>query len=87
MEIKKFEFRAAQQNRNGYDSQAFSLNDDVYLTDQYYTDTKATVLEVPKYGWKVKSLIDGVASIEYQRTNWKLLMVIMCETKYLKHEI
>lgn len=60
--------------------------DQVYLSENYYIDTAATLLEVPRYGWKIKSQVDGVATIEYQRPNWKLLMSIMCETKYLKKE-
>ena len=60
---------------------------EIYLTEQYYEDTNATVLEVPRYGWKIKAIVDGVATIEYQRPNWKLLMSIMCETKYLRKEL
>ena len=60
--------------------------DRVYLTESYYVDTTATLLEVPRYGWKIKSQVDGVATIEYQRPNWKLLMSIICETRYLKKE-
>ena len=60
---------------------------EICLTEQYYRDTNATVLEVPRYGWKIKAIVDGVATIEYHRPNWKLLMSIMCETKYLKTEI
>ncbi|HEU5147705.1 MAG TPA: hypothetical protein VFT90_13355 [Chryseosolibacter sp.] len=87
MDIRNSRLRALRINSHGYDTHNFSVNDDVYLADHYYEDTNATVLEVPKYGWRVKSLVDGVATIEYQRPNWKLLMLIMCETKYLKHEI
>ena len=64
----------------------YSIGDDVFLTEEYYEDTKATLLEVPRYGWQVKVLVDGVATIEYMRANWKLLMQIMCETTYLKRE-
>ena len=27
---------------------------EVYLTEQYHTDFKMTVLEAPRYGWRVK---------------------------------
>jgi len=60
---------------------------EVYLTEQYYEDTNASVLEVPRYGWEIKAVVEGVATIEYQRPNWKLLMSIMCETKYLKRQL
>ena len=65
----------------------FYPGDQVYLTEDYYIDTDASVLEVPRYGWKIKAYTDGVCQIEYQRPNWKLLMSIMCETKYLKREL
>lgn len=65
----------------------FSIGQEVYLTQQYYTDTKATVLEVPKYGWKIKAVVNDTATIEYQRPNLKLLMSLMLETKYLTKEL
>ena len=59
---------------------------EVYLTEQYYADFKTTVLEVPRYGWKIKQLINGEATIEYQRPNLKLLMCLTVDTRYLKKE-
>ena len=38
---------------------------EVYLSERYYEDVNATILEIPKYGWKVKELVNGVATIEY----------------------
>jgi hypothetical protein len=68
-------------------AETFAEGEFVYLTQQYYTDTKATMLEVPKYGWKIKGVIDGIATIEYQRPNLKLLMSLMLKTKYLTKEL
>ena len=67
--------------------ESFTPGEEIYLSDQYYFDTKASVAEVPKYSWVIKAVIDDVATIEYQRPNWKLLMSIMCEKKYLKREV
>ena len=58
---------------------------EIYLSDKYYLD--ATVLEIPKYGWKVKAIMNGLARIEYHRPKLKVLISIFCEVKYLKHEI
>jgi hypothetical protein len=68
-------------------SDLFSVGQDVYLTQDYYDDAKTNVLEVPRYGWQVKSVGNGVATIEYQRRNLKLLMSLMVETKYLTKEV
>ena len=63
-----------------------SEGEEVYLTEQYYEDLNATVLEIPRYGWKVKQLINGEATIEYQRKNFKLWMCLTVNTRYLKKE-
>lgn len=70
-----------------FNPETLSPGDCVYLTEDYYIETNATVLEVPRYGWKVKAYTEGVCQIEYQRSNWKLLMSIMCEAKFLKREL
>ena len=67
-------------------AEAFSAGQGVYLAQEYYDYANTTVLEVPRYGWEVKAIIDGVATIEYQRNNLKLLMSLMVETKYLRRE-
>jgi hypothetical protein len=68
-------------------AETFSDGQEVYLNDIYYLDFRTSVLDVPKYGWKVKALVNGVATIEYQRQNVRLLMTLMLETKYLRKEI
>lgn len=68
-------------------SDGFSEGQEVYLNEQYYVDFNTSVLEIPKYGWRLKTLAAGVATIEYQRRNLKLLMSLMLETKYLKKEM
>ena len=59
---------------------------EVYLTEQYYADFNTTLLEVPRYGWRVKLLVNGEATIEYHRHNLKLLMSLTVDTSYLKKE-
>ena len=69
-------------------SEKIRPGDAVYLHDEYYADTQATVLEVPRFGWKVIAIDQGrLATIEYQRANWKLLMTLILETKYLKRDM
>ena len=59
---------------------------EVYLTEHYYEDFKASVLEIPKYGWKVTRVVNAAATIQYQRRNLKLLMLLTVETSYLRKE-
>lgn len=68
-------------------SNQFMVGQDVYLSQEYYNDANTGVLEVPRYGWQVKSVEDGVATIEYQRPNLKLLMTLTVETRYLRQEV
>lgn len=68
-------------------SDTFSEGMNVYLNESYYADFNTSVIEIPKYGWKLKTLAAGVATIEYQRRNLNLSMLLMLETKYLKKEI
>jgi hypothetical protein len=65
-----------------------SLNEGqiVYISEQYYNDNSASVAEIPRFGWIIKSVLDNVATIEYQRHNLKLLMTLMVDKKYLKAE-
>ena len=65
---------------------SFEVGQEVYLNEQYYTDFNTSVIEVPKYGWQVKTLSDGVATIEYQRRNLKLQMSLTLDTTYLTKE-
>jgi hypothetical protein len=41
-----------------FTNETFSKGDDVYLTEQYYQDFKLSILQVPRYGWKVNELIE-----------------------------
>ena len=63
-----------------------SQGQEVCLTEEYYADFNTTVLEVPRYGWKMKELVNGEATIEYQRHNLKLLMCLTVDARYLKKE-
>jgi hypothetical protein len=58
----------------------------VYISDQYYRDVDANLIEIPRFGWIVKSILNEVATIEYQRKNIKLNMNLMIDTKYLLKE-
>ena len=59
---------------------------EVYLTEQYHQDFLLSLMEIPRYGWKVMEVTKGVATIQYQRRNLKLLMCLEVDTKYLKKE-
>jgi hypothetical protein len=58
----------------------------VYISEQYHRDNSASVAEIPRFGWIIKSIVDNIATIEYQRHNLKLLMILMVDMKYLKAE-
>jgi hypothetical protein len=75
--------RIVQLNR----SEAYTPGQQVYLAQEYYSDSNTTLLEVPRYGWQVKAVVGGIARLEYQRPNMKLLMNLTVETKYLRKEV
>lgn len=64
----------------------FLDGESVYIIEQYYRDVDANLIEVPRFGWVVKSVLNDVATIEYQRKNIKLNMNLMIDTKYLVKE-
>jgi len=68
-------------------AESFFVGQEVYLAQEYYDETNATILDVPRYGWQVKSIVDGVACIEYQRHNLRLLMSLMVEIRFLKKDM
>lgn len=55
----------------------------VYISEQYYREVEANIIEIPRFGWIVKSVLNEVATSEYQRKNIKLDMNLMIDTKYL----
>lgn len=59
----------------------------VFLTEEYYKTHNLTVLDVPRYGWLVKEVTQGIAILEYQRKNLKLRMCLTVDIKYLKIEL
>ena len=64
-----------------------SEGQEFYLTEQYYKYFKVSELwKCPNTGGRVITLLNGVATIEYQRRNLKLLMSIIVDSKYLKKE-
>ena len=62
------------------------VGQNVYISEQYYNDNNASMAELPRFGWVVKSILDNAATIEYQRQNLKLLMTLMVDIKYLESE-
>jgi hypothetical protein len=65
----------------------FSIGEPVYLDSEYYTHANTTVLEVPRYGWQVKGIVNDMVCIEYMRKNLKLLMTLTVEAGFIKREL
>lgn len=59
----------------------------VYIRVEYYKDMKTNLVEIPRFGWVVKSILNNVATIAYQRKNIMMNMTLMIDTKYLSKEI
>jgi hypothetical protein len=58
----------------------------VYIKDEFYFDNNLSVLEVPRYSWKVMKLENGIATCEFQRKGRNSLMTLTIEIKYLRIE-
>lgn len=57
-----------------------------YIKDDFYTDNNLSVMEVPRYSWKVMRVENGVASCEFQRRGRNSVLSLMIEVKYLRKE-
>jgi hypothetical protein len=47
----------------------------------------ANVIEIPRFGWIVKSTLGNTATVEYQRKNIKLNMTLSIDISYLHNEL
>jgi hypothetical protein len=59
----------------------------VYIRDEYYSDNNLTVLEVPRYAWRVLKIDNAIAACEFQRKVKNSVMTLTIELKYLKVEM
>jgi hypothetical protein len=59
----------------------------VYISNEYYQDQDTNLVEIPRFGWVVKSVFENVATIEYRRNNVKLNTALMIDTKYIIKEV
>lgn len=64
----------------------FLEGESVYISEQYYKDVESDFVEIPRFGWVVKSILNDVATIEFQRKTINLNMTLMIDTKYLSKE-
>jgi hypothetical protein len=58
----------------------------VYIKDEYYLDNNLSVLEVPRYSWRVLKVDNSIAACEFQRKGRNSVMTLTIELKYLKVE-
>ncbi len=58
----------------------------VYIKDEFYFDNNLSIMEVPRYAWKVNKIENTLASCEFQRHGRNSMMTLTIEIKYLKVE-
>jgi hypothetical protein len=58
----------------------------VYIKDEYYSDNNLSVMEVPRYSWRVMKVDNSVAACEFQRKGKNSVMTLTIELKYLRVE-
>ena len=58
----------------------------VYIKDDFYADNNLSVMEVPRYSWKVVKLDNGIAFCEFQRRGRNSVLSLTIELKYLRKE-
>ena len=58
----------------------------VYIKDEFYGDNNLSVMEVPRYSWKVTKLDNAIATCEFQRRGKNSNMWLTIEVKYLRIE-
>ena len=59
----------------------------VYIKDEFYTDNNLSVLEIPRYSWRVLKMDNGISTCEFQRRGRNSIMTLTIEVKYLKIEL
>jgi hypothetical protein len=58
----------------------------VYIKDEFYTDNNLSVMEVPRYLWKVVKLENTIAACQFQRRGRNSVLSLTIELKYLRVE-
>jgi hypothetical protein len=58
----------------------------VYIKDEFYTDNNLSVMEVPRYLWKVLKLENAMAACQFQRRGKNAVLSLRIEMKYLTVE-
>jgi hypothetical protein len=58
----------------------------VYIKDEFYIDNNLSVMEIPRYAWRVNKIENTIASCEFQRRGRNSIMTLTIEIKYLKIE-
>lgn len=58
----------------------------VYIKDEFYFDNNLSVMEFPRYAWRVVKIENTIATCEYQRRGKNSVLTLTIELKYLKVE-
>jgi hypothetical protein len=58
----------------------------VYIKDEFYADNNLSVMELPRYSWKVTKLENSLATCEFQRRGRNSNLTLVIELKYLRIE-
>lgn len=58
----------------------------VYIKDEFYSDNNLSVMEIPRYLWKVVRLEEGMAACQFQRRGRNSVMTLTIDRKYLNVE-
>jgi len=58
----------------------------VYIKDEYYSDNNLSIMEVPRYSWRVIKIDNSIAACEFQRKGRNSVMTLTIELKYLRVE-
>jgi hypothetical protein len=59
----------------------------VYIRDEYYADNNLSVMEIPRYSWRVLKVDNSIAACEFQRKGKNSVLTLTIELKYLKVEM
>ena len=58
----------------------------VYIKDEFYTDNNLSVMEFPRYSWRILKSDNGIATCEFQRKGKNANLILTIEVKYLRVE-
>jgi len=59
----------------------------VYIKDEFYIDNNLSVMEIPRYSWRVIKIDNSIAACEFQRKGRNSVMTLTIELKYLRVEM